>query len=477
MPTSSLHDDEKRCARRCVAETCDRGNFTMAACRIAPLAAPIFHAAGDARRTMSGRVDWIDWLAVMTSTIAIVYVGSAFYRSAFAALRHRTSNMDTLIAMGTSVAYGYSAVALVGFLTGAWHALPDLYFMEAGGLLALISLGHAMEAGARDAAGGAIRALLHLAPSTALRLSQGSNEPQQVPVAALHVNDRVLIRPGDRVPIDGIVTDGNTSVDESLLTGEPLPASRTVGDDVFGGTINQDGRIVIRATKVGADTALSQIIRLVEAAQDGKPPVQRLADRIAAVFVPSVLVIALVTAVGWFCYGHLRGWESAVTWAAIAKSVCSVLIIACPCALGLAVPAAILVGTGGWRAAGNITAEYRRASASRTRRHRRVGQDRHDHNGQTHRQRTCFPKMVSMLRPSSSSRRRPSSTASIRWRKRSSFMPDRSAYRFQIAINFAANRDTASSPESAGGRCWSAMVNCSSGTVRHRRRSMAHRFS
>jgi Cu+-exporting ATPase len=291
-------------------------------------------------------VSWIDWLSVATSTIAIVYVGSAFYRSAFAALRHRTSNMDTLIAMGASVAYGYSGVALIGYLAGAWHTLPDLYFMEAAGLLALISLGHAIEARARDAAGGAIRALLDLAPATALRMIEGNPTPEEVPVANVHVGDRLLIRPGDRVPVDGSVTEGSTSVDESMLTGEALPALRQVGDEVFGGTINQDGRIIIRATKIGADTSLSQIIKLVETAQDSKPPVQKLADQIAAVFVPSVLLIALFTAIGWFVWAESHGWSSGDTWATVARSVCSVLIIACPCALGLAVPAAILVGTG-----------------------------------------------------------------------------------------------------------------------------------
>ena len=290
-------------------------------------------------------LSWIDSLSVVTSTIAIVYVGSAFYRSAFAALKHRTSNMDTLISMGASVAYGYSAVALIGFLAGSWHALPELYFMEASGLLALISLGHAMEARARNAAGSAIRELLNLAPSTALRFDN-DDRTLEVPVAELQVGDRVLIRPGDRIPIDGIVLDGSTSVDESMLTGEALPVSRTIGDSVFGGTINVDGRLTIRATRVGAETSLSQIIKLVETAQDSKPPVQKLADRIAAVFVPSVLLIALITAVGWFAWATVHHWDSAHTWATIARSVCSVLIIACPCALGLAVPAAILVGTG-----------------------------------------------------------------------------------------------------------------------------------
>jgi Cu+-exporting ATPase len=289
---------------------------------------------------------WIDWLAVITSTVSIIAVGSAFYRSAWAALKHRTTNMDTLIAMGTSVAYGYSAIALLGYLLGGWRGLPELYFMEASGLLALISLGHYLEARARTSAGGAIRALLHLSPETALRLPSGVNDPQTVAVASLAVGDRLLVRPGDRVPIDGVVIDGRSSVDESMITGESIPVLRAPGDAVLGGTINQDGRLTIRVSKVGSATALAQIVKLVEKAQDSKPPIQKLADQIAAVFVPSVLAIALFTGIAWFAWGSGHHWEEARTWSAIARAVCSVLIIACPCALGLAVPVSIMVGTG-----------------------------------------------------------------------------------------------------------------------------------
>ena len=148
------------------------------------------------------------------------------------------------------------------------------------------------------------------------------------------------------MPIDGTVLEGNSSVDESMLTGESVPVTRGIGDSVFAGTINLDGRLVMRAKKVGADTSLAQIVKLVETAQDSKPPVQKLADQVAAVFVPSVLVIALITAIAWFAWGTMHGWASAATWAMVARATCSVLIIACPCALGLAVPAAILVGTG-----------------------------------------------------------------------------------------------------------------------------------
>ncbi len=300
------------------------------------------------------RVDWMVWLSLASSSIALVYVGAAFYRNAFAAAKRGATDMDTLIAMGASVAYGYSLVALIGFLAGKWTTLPDLYFMEASGLLALISFGHWLEAKARSSAGRAIHELLTLAPSTALRYArQHENDrlatdqpPTSVPVSALVVGDEILIRPGDRVPIDGEVIDGRSSVDESMLTGEPLPVTRAMGDSVIGGTQNVDGALRVRVRNVGADTSLAQIIQLVERAQSSKPAVQKLADRIAAVFVPCVLVIALATAIGWFAWGHAHAWEASRTWGGLARAVCSVLIVACPCALGLAVPATLMVATG-----------------------------------------------------------------------------------------------------------------------------------
>ncbi len=253
--------------------------------------------------------------------------------------------MDTLIAMGATVAYVYSLFAFTGYLAGVWSVLPNLYFMEAAGLLALISIGHWLEARARDAAGSAIHELLNLAPATALRLDN-NDQPTEVPVADLQIGDRVLVRPGDRIPTDGAVAAGRSSVDESLITGESLPVLRQEGDEVIGGTVNADGRLIVRARRVGSETALAQIIRLVDSAQSSRPPVQQLADRFAAVFVPSVLAVATVTGIAWYLWGWHAGWHSAHTWAALANAVCSVLIIACPCALGLAVPAALMVGTG-----------------------------------------------------------------------------------------------------------------------------------
>jgi len=333
------------------------------------------------------RVTWMDWASLLTGTIGIVYLGSGFYAGAWKGLRRLTTNMDVLIAMGASVAYGYSLVALLGYVTGAWSTLPALYFMESTGLLALVSFGHWLEARARNSAGSAIRQLLDLAPAVALRMRPESSgvadrsstggvqasvtnirpvaktglslavlnpEPRlleppafdEVPVAEVRVDDRILIRPGDRVPVDGMVVEGKSSIDESMITGESLPVSRGVGDAVIGGTVNQDGRLVVRATRVGAETALSQIVKLVETAQNAKPPIQKLADQISAVFVPAVLGVALVTGVGWYAWGTSHGWERADVWAQVARCVCSVLIIACPCALGLALPTALMVGTG-----------------------------------------------------------------------------------------------------------------------------------
>lgn len=336
-------------------------------------------------RHHEGQIMWVDWLSLITSTLGLILIGGAFYKSAFAAARRRTSNMDTLISLGATVAYAYSLVALVGHLAGAWPAPAALYFNEATALLALISVGHWMEARARSSAGSAIRDLMNLAPATAWKVpapaddkvtrGQGdkvkkslslsvmsapassvtlsppllvtpSSSPQEVPVHQLQLNDHVLIRPGDRVPIDGVVVSGASSVDESMLTGEPIPVRRTVGDTVTGGTVNVDGALTVRVTRIGSETALAQIVKLVETAQNSRPPVQKLADQVAAVFVPSVLAIAAITAIGWLIYGHIANLPSGVMWAKLAQAVCGVLIIACPCALGLAVPAALMVGTG-----------------------------------------------------------------------------------------------------------------------------------
>ena len=298
------------------------------------------------------------WISLVTSTACMILVGGSFYKSAWNALVHRTSNMDTLIAMGASVAYFYSLVFFAGGFLKFWPA-PDadqLYFMESSALLALISLGHWLEARARQSAGNAIGELLNLAPATAQRLTEaaaakangfsGELAFEEISVTALEKGDTVAVRPGDQVPVDGLVVQGSSGVDESMITGEPLPVLRTVGDKVIGGTLNTDGRLLVIVQAIGADSALAHIIQMVEKAQQSRPPVQKLADQIAGVFVPAVLMIAALTACGWAAWGVSHHWPAAMTWGQVARTTCSVLLIACPCALGLAVPAAIMVGTG-----------------------------------------------------------------------------------------------------------------------------------
>ncbi len=276
--------------------------------------------------------------------------------------------MDTLIALGGGTAYAYSAVALLGYLILGWP-LADLYFAESAALFTLISLGHWLEARARDKTGDAIHALLDLAPPTALRLppeaatdngdqarpakkrvSLGIRtappEPEEVPASSLKINDRVLIKPATKVPADGVVESGRGGVDESMLTGEPLPVAKSVGDSVVGGSVNKEGSLVVRVTATGAGSTLAGIVRMVETAQASRPPVQRLADRISAIFVPAVLGIAVLTAMFWLVTGFSGDKPTPEVWGDAARATCSVLIIACPCALGLAVPAAIMVGTG-----------------------------------------------------------------------------------------------------------------------------------
>jgi Cu+-exporting ATPase len=285
-----------------------------------------------------------EWVAFLLSTPVILWAGWPFHRATLVNLRHRATTMDTLVSLGTIAAYVWSVVALVflgagesgmsmGALFGGIGDEPQVYFETASAIVALLLLGKLFEARARGRSGRALRALLELGARTA-RLEDGD----EVPVASLRVGDRFVVRPGEKIATDGTVVDGASAVDVSMLTGEPVPVDVVAGDAVFGATLNTSGRLVIEATRVGRDTALAQIARLVEEAQGSKAPVQRLADRISAVFVPAVLVIAVVTFAVWLLLGNPA--SDAFT-AAVA-----VLIIACPCALGLATPTAIMVGTG-----------------------------------------------------------------------------------------------------------------------------------
>ena len=271
----------------------------------------------------------VRWIVFALTTPVQFYVGWPFLREAAKRARSFTANMDTLIAMGTLAAYLYSVWAL---LTGA----HELYFETAALVIAFLVLGRYFEARAKTRAGAAIRALLELGAKEARVLRDGAEV--MVPVEDVVVGDLLRVRPGEKIPTDGEVVDGASAVDESMLTGESMPVEKNPGDRVAGATVNSNGALTVRATAVGSETALAQIVALVEDAQAGKGEVQRLADRVAAVFVPAVIVIALVTLAVWtFAAGDsARGLLSAV----------AVLIIACPCALGLATPTAIMVGTG-----------------------------------------------------------------------------------------------------------------------------------
>ncbi len=291
------------------------------------------------------------WVAFLLASIVVLWGGKPFHRAAWTNARHRATTMDTLVSIGVLAAYLWSASAVLVTSAGelgmtmtvSWlpmhddasAGVPGLYFESASVVVTFLLLGRWLEHRAKRRSGAALRALLDLAPETAwLRTPAGDTE---VPASHVHVGDLVIARPGERVATDGVVVEGSSAIDASMLTGESVPIDVTVGDEVAGGTVVQDGLLLVRATRVGADTALARITALVTAAQSGKAPVQRLADRVASVFVPVVLVISLVTLLGW---GLTTGWQQGFT-AAVA-----VLVIACPCALGLATPTALLVGTG-----------------------------------------------------------------------------------------------------------------------------------
>lgn len=276
------------------------------------------------------RFAWENELLLLLALPVWGYAGRDFHRGALRAARHFTANMDTLVSLGTSVAYLYSVWATF------FQPNAATYFDTAAAIVTLISVGKYLEARARSQAGEAIRKLAGLSAKSAHVLHDGIEV--ELPVAQVQIGDTVLIRPGEKVPVDGVVLSGTSSVDESMITGESLPVSRRIEDEVIGASLNLDGVLTVRATRVGKDTALARIIRLVEQAQTSKAPAQRLADQISQYFVPVVLLIALGTYAGWVFTGH-SGTQAMI--AAVA-----VLVIACPCALGLATPTAIMVSSG-----------------------------------------------------------------------------------------------------------------------------------
>src|SRR5712691_4188305 len=277
-------------------------------------------------------------LAVLTLPV-VVWSGGQFYRGAWSGFKHRTADMNTLIAVGTGAAYLYSLVATFapGVFTGAGHS-ADVYYESVSAIIALILVGRLLEARAKGRTSEAIRRLAGLRPRAA-HVVRGSKE-SDIAVEAVVPGDLVIVKPGERIPVDGIVTEGASAVNESMLTGEPMPVAKKIGDEVIGATLNTTGSVTFRATRVGKDSALGQIVQLVEDAQATKAPIQQLADRVAGVFVPIVIALAIAAFVIWYDLGP----APALVFATVA--LVTVLIIACPCALGLATPTAILVGTG-----------------------------------------------------------------------------------------------------------------------------------
>jgi len=284
------------------------------------------------------------WIQLGLATPVVLWAGWPFFERGWASLRSRNLNMFTLIAMGTGVAWAYSMVAALapGLFPPAFRNADGtvaIYFEAAAVITVLVLLGQVLELRARERTSGAIRSLLKLAPKTARRLL-ANGEEEEVSLDLVQVGDRLRVRPGEKVPVDGAVTDGSSSLDEAMVTGESMPVTKQVGDTVIGGTINQTGALIITATRVGRDTMLARIVQMVADAQRSRAPIQRMADSVAGWFVPVVIGIAMLAFAGWSIWGpeprFAHGLISAV----------AVLIIACPCALGLATPMSIMVGVG-----------------------------------------------------------------------------------------------------------------------------------
>ncbi|HZB44707.1 MAG TPA: heavy metal translocating P-type ATPase [Pyrinomonadaceae bacterium] len=325
----------------------------------AVLSLPVLLIAMSHGRVALFNAPWINWLQLALTAPVVFYSGWPFYRGAWAALRHRAADMNTLIATGTGAAFVYSLVATVaprlvapptvhGARTAEGAAAHELirtpmvpvYFEAAAVIIALILLGRLLEARARGRTSEAIRKLMGLQARTA-RVVRAGGRHEDVPIEEVVPDDIILVRPGEKIPTDGVVTEGASSVDESMLTGESAPVEKKAGDEVVGATVNGTGAFMFRATRVGRDTVLQQIVRMVEEAQGQRAPVARLADVISGYFTPVVILIAIVTFVVWFVAAPV---ESRLSLALV--NAVSVLIIACPCALGLATPTAVMVGTG-----------------------------------------------------------------------------------------------------------------------------------
>ncbi len=288
---------------------------------------------------------WGNWIEFALATPIVLWCGWPFFQRAWASVKFRSPNMFTLIGMGVGVAYIYSAVATVApgifppTLRGGMGGLPQVYFEAAGAIIALVLLGQVLELRARSRTSSAIRALLDLSPKMA-RIMRDDGSEYDVPLDQVKVGDKLRVRPGEKIPVDGVVLDGLTAVDESMVTGESIPIEKRAGDKVIGATVNGNGWLLMRAERVGSETMLAQIVKMVSEAQRSRAPIQKLADKVAAWFVPAVLAVAVIAFVVWFVVGPEPRLANAIV------NAVAVLIIACPCALGLATPMAIMVGTG-----------------------------------------------------------------------------------------------------------------------------------
>lgn len=274
---------------------------------------------------------WVNWLFLALATPVQFYTGWDYYTGGWKSLRNKSANMDVLVAMGSSVAYFYSLSLLIYPVLG-----KHVYFETSAVIITLIKLGKMLESRTKGKTGGAIRKLIGLRPKTATVFENGVEK--EISLFQVKVGDTVIVRPGESIPVDGLIIEGESSIDESMLTGEPIPVDKSPGDRVVGGTINGEGRLKFEATNVGSDTALARIIRLVQEAQGSKPPIQALADKVASVFVPAVIGIAFLTFIIW--------WVIVGEFVPSMIRMVAVLVIACPCALGLATPTAIMAGTG-----------------------------------------------------------------------------------------------------------------------------------
>ena len=334
------------------AEKADYHTLRLKFLVAATLSLPVLLIAMSHGKIAAFNVPWINWVQLALTTPVVLYAGAGFYRSAWAALRHRAADMNTLIALGTGAAYLYSLLATVAprLFNPTGHAMPPMpgmpamsgipvYYEAASVIIALILLGRLLEARAKGKTGDAIRHLIGLQPRTARVLRD--NREFDIPIEQVLPGGIILVRPGEKIPVDGRLLDGSSTVDESMLTGESFPVQKHPGDELFGATLNKTGAFRFTATKVGKDSALQQIVQLVQDAQGSKAPIARLADVISGIFTPIVLAVAVAAFLTWF---FLSPSDTRLATALVA--FVSVLIIACPCALGLATPTAVIVGTG-----------------------------------------------------------------------------------------------------------------------------------